>query len=148
MQQRFVKFSQCYSRAEMNPRQAKNFLVQQAAEEALLEGLPLSDVEKRMMYVTESDPSSCENPLALNDEFEAQYDTAEYEAKISGLLERAHSRLQDPKANDLWDEAVSELRKGDHYLLVLLDEKPHASAFLRGAWTGLLALAGIHKRRY
>jgi hypothetical protein len=147
MQQRFVKFSQCYSRAEMNPRQAKNFLVQQAAEEALLEGLPLSDVERRMMYFTESDPSSCENPLALNDEFETQYDTVEYEAKISGLLKRARSRLQDPKANNLWDEAVSELRKGDHYLLVLLDEKPQASAFPKAAWTGRLTLAGTHKRR-
>ena len=132
----------------MNSRQAKDFLVQQAVEEAVSEGLPLSNVEKRMMYFTESDPSSCENPPALNDEFEAQYDTAEYEAKISGLLERAYSRLQDSKANDLWDEAVSELRKGDHYLLVLLNEKPHASAFLRGAWTELLALAGIHKSRH
>src|ERR1700684_385777 len=91
---------QCYSLAEMNPRQAKDFLVQQAVEEAASEGLPLSVVEKRMMYFTESDPSSCENPLALNDEFEAQYDTAEYEAKISGLLDRAHSGLQDSKAND------------------------------------------------
>jgi hypothetical protein len=132
----------------MNSRQAKDFLVQQASEGAALEGLPLSDVEKRMMYFTESDPSSCENPVALNDEFEAQYDTAEYEAKISGFLERAYGRLQDPKAIELWDEAVSELRKGDHYLLVLLDEKPHASAFLRAAWTGLLALAGIQKGRY
>ena len=70
----------------MNSRQAKDFLVQQAAEEAVLEGLPLSDVEERMMYFTESDPSSCENPLALNDEFEAQYDTAVYEAKISDSL--------------------------------------------------------------
>lgn len=130
----------------MNSRQAKDFLIQQAVEEAVLEGLPLSDVEKRMMYFTESDPSSCENPLALNDEFEAQYDTAEYEAKISGLLERAHSRLQDPKANNLWDEAVSELRKGDHYLLVLLDEKPHASAVILKPWTSDLTTCRLTSR--
>ena len=95
------------------------------------------------MYFTESDPSSCGDPIALNDEFEAQHDLAEYEVKISGLLQRAHGRLQDSKARDSWDEAVRELRKRDHYLLVLLDEKPHASAFLKTAWTGLLALAGI-----
>ncbi len=65
--------------------------------------------------------------------------------QISGLLQRAYGRLQDPKEKDLWDEAVSELRKGDHYLLVLLDEKPHASVLLSTAWNGLLALAGISK---
>lgn len=63
-------------------RQAKDFLVQQASEQAALEGVPLSDLEKRMMYFTESD-SSCENPAALNEEFEAECDTDEYETKVS-----------------------------------------------------------------
>jgi hypothetical protein len=132
----------------MNSRQSKDFIVQRAAEQAALEGLTLSDIESGMMYFTESDPSSCENPLELNDEFEAQYDTAEYEAKISGLLQRVHRRLHDPKEKDSWDEAVSELRKGDHYLLVLLDERPHASALFKAAWNGLLALTGIQRRNY
>jgi hypothetical protein len=130
----------------MNSRQAKDFLGQQVVEQAALERLPFSDLEKRMMYFTESDPSSCEDPLRLNDEFEAHYDTSEYEAKIAGLLQRAYVRLQDQKQKDLWDEAVSELSKGDHYLLVLLDQKPHASAFLKAAWNGLLGLAGKGKR--
>jgi hypothetical protein len=106
----------------MNSKQAKDFLVQQAAEQAALENLPLSDLEKRMMYFTESDPSSCNKPLELNDEFEAQYDTAEYEAKISGLLQRAYARFHDPEAKDTWEQAVCELHKADHYLLVLMDE--------------------------
>lgn len=99
------------------------------------------------MYFTESDPSSCENPLELNDDFEAQHDTAEYEAKVSALLQRAHGRIQNPKEKDSWDEAVSELRKGDHYLLVLLDEKPHASVLAKSVWDGLLALVGIKRSR-
>ena len=106
----------------MNSKQAKDFFAQQVAEQATLEGLPLSGIEKRMMYFTESDPLSCEDPVALNTEFEAQYDTDEYEAKVSGLLQHAHARVQDSKIEEAWDEAVSELRKGDHYLLVLLDE--------------------------
>ncbi len=63
----------------MNTKQAKDFLVEQATEQAALEHLPLSDIEKRMMYFTESDPLSCPDPFALNDEFEAQYDSPEYE---------------------------------------------------------------------
>ena len=38
----------------MQVREAKDFLVQQTAEQAQLEGVPLSELEKRMMYFTES----------------------------------------------------------------------------------------------
>lgn len=109
----------------MDTKQAKDSLVQQTAEQAALENVPLSDLEKRMMYFTESDPASCENPIELNDEFEAEYDTEEYEAKISRLLHHAHERLKDENAEHLrnWNEAVRTLRKGDHYILILLDEK-------------------------
>lgn len=114
----------CASQAEkMDTKQAKDFLVQQTAEQAALENVPLSDLEKRMMYFTESDPTSCENPIELNDEFEGQYDTGGYEVKISRLLRHAYKRLKDEDGEKLrnWDQAVRTLRKGDHYILVLLD---------------------------
>jgi hypothetical protein len=129
----------------MNSKQAKDFLVQQAAEQAALENLPLSDLEKRMMYFTESDPSSCDKPVELNDVFEAKYDTEEYEVKVSNLLYHAHDRLRDSQAKCMWDEAICELRKGDHYLLVLLAEKPHASVLAKSLWNGLLALVGVNR---
>ena len=106
----------------MDTKQAKDFLVAQAAEQAAIEGVPLADIEKRMMYFTESDPASCPDPLALNDEFEARFEMPEYEAKISELLEHARERLQkdDPERARRWDAAVGELEKSDHYILVLL----------------------------
>jgi hypothetical protein len=74
-----------------------------------------------MMYFTESDPASCGDPFSLNDEFEEKYDTAEYEAKMSRLLHRAYKRLkaENPAGKFQWDEAISTLEKGDHYVLVL-----------------------------
>jgi hypothetical protein len=110
----------------MNTKQAKDFLAQQTAEQAALDNVPLSDIEKRMMYFTESDSASCDNPLRVNDEFESQYDTAKYEPKISRLLHNAYDRLkmEDPERKRMWDLAVRELRKGDHYFLVLWDIKP------------------------
>jgi hypothetical protein len=129
----------------MNSRQAKDFLVQQVTKQAAFEREPLSDLETRMMYFTESDPSSCADPFTLNDEFEAQYDESEYEGKISGLLQRAYEGLDDQKQKDFWGDAVSELRKGDHYLLVLLDEQPHASVLARTVWDGLRKLIGIKR---
>lgn len=109
----------------MKVREAKDFLVAQTAEQASLEGVPLSDLEKRMMYFTESGYVP-EDPIKLNEEFEAQYDTSEYEAKISGLLHHAYKRLR--KDNDIarsnWNEAIKCLRRGDHYLLVMWDMSP------------------------
>jgi hypothetical protein len=60
----------------MKTKQAKDFLVQQTTEQAALENIPLSDIEKKMMYPTESHATSCDNPVELNEEFEAQHDTA------------------------------------------------------------------------
>jgi len=104
----------------MTVQEAKDFLVAQVVQQAALEGLALSDLEKRMMYFTESD-DSCEGPIALNEEFESQYETAKYEPKISRLLHRAYKRVKDesPQSARQWNEAIRELKKGDHYLLVL-----------------------------
>jgi hypothetical protein len=136
----------------MDTKQAKDFLVEQAAEQAAIENLPLADIEKRMMYFTESDPASCPDPIALNDEFEAQFDNGEYEAKMSKLLHHARKRLRndDPERARIWDESVAELLKGDHYILILLDlsgapvslERPKHD-FLKLIGTALLVVVGF-----
>jgi len=102
----------------MTIREAKDFLVAQTAEQAALEGVPLSDLERRMMYFAESGYVP-EDPIKLNEEFEAEYDSDEYESKISRLLHYAYRRLR--KENDAvrknWNLAIKCLRRGDHYLL-------------------------------
>jgi hypothetical protein len=107
----------------MRVLEAKDFLVQQAAEQAALENVPLSDLEKRMMYFTETDECP-ENPIALNDAFEAEYDTDKYEARVSKLMHHAYLRIkkENPETRRRWDEAIRTLRKGDHYILILCNE--------------------------
>jgi hypothetical protein len=132
----------------MRVREAKEFLVAQTAEQAALEGVPLSDLEKRMMYFTESGYVP-EDPLRLNDEFEAEYDTEEYEAKISRLLHHAYYRLrkEDDAARKNWNLAIRSLRRGDHYLMVIWDlappgEKPLGDSLkLFVSSLGIIALA-------
>ena len=104
--------------------EAKDFLVQKTAEQAALENIPFSDLEKRMMYFTESGEMR-EDAIALNDTFEVEHDDEEYEAKISRLLRHAYKRLrkENPQDARTWDQAVHTLRQGDHYLLVLWGEK-------------------------
>jgi hypothetical protein len=133
----------------VNTKQAKDFLVEQAVEQAALDNVPLSDIEKRMMYFTESDSASCDNPIELNDEFEGQYETPAYESKIAQLIHRAYDRLkqEDPEKVRHWKESIRELRKGDHYFLVMWDMKPPAA---RSTWdsfklwaTGLLVVLAL-----
>lgn len=114
--------------------------MQQAVEQAALEGVSLSDLEKRMMYFTESQDAT-EDPIQLNDEFEAKYNMAEYEAKISNLLHHARTRLkkQNPETARQWDQSVRLLRKGDHYILVLLDLKIAPKLTM----VGVLKLVGL-----
>jgi hypothetical protein len=64
-------------RGRLNSKQAKDFLVEQTVEQAALESVPLYDVEKRMMYFTESDPALCDDPIGLNYKFEAAHETKE-----------------------------------------------------------------------
>src|SRR5277367_5388536 len=106
----------------MQVREAKDFLVRQTAEQAAIEKVPLSDLEKRMMYFTESGECQ-ENPIALNDAFEAEYNTEEYEVKISNLLHHAYKRLrkEDNQKSRSWNSAIKCIREGDHYLLVMWD---------------------------
>lgn len=66
----------------------------------MLDGVSLSDLEKRMMYFTESDDAT-EDAAQLNDEFEAEYETAAYEAKVSKLLHHAYARLKRRIQNQL-----------------------------------------------
>jgi len=93
--------------------------VQEIGAEGQAEGTPLSNLERRMLYFTESDDAN-EDPVALNEQFTAQYDTGEYEKKISLLMSHAYRRIkrESPEKLRLWNDAFRVLRKGDHYILV------------------------------
>jgi hypothetical protein len=140
----------------MRVREAKDFLVQETAKQATIEGVPLSELEKRMMYFTESGYVP-EDPIALNEEFEAKYDTEEYEAKVAKLLQHAYERAG--KENDAtrkqFDSAIKCLRRGDHYLLVMWDSGAGSrsgslvgfgshSEILTGFGIGFLVLAAFY----
>ncbi len=109
---------------QMRVCEAKDFLVQQTAEQAVLENVPLSGLEKLMMYFTET--GECpEDPIALNDAFEAEYDSTAYEKKISRLMAGAYRRIkrENPEKLRSWNEAFRVLGKGDHYILLFGRQK-------------------------
>lgn len=102
-------------------RQAKEYLIAQIVTEAQLESVPLSEIERKMLYFSETG-WTLPNILEVNAEFERDYDNDEYEQKIAGLVREIERRndVGDREKQSSWDDAVVKLSEGDHYLLVLI----------------------------
>jgi hypothetical protein len=102
-------------------RQAKEYLVERIVAEAQSEQVPLSEVERKMLYFTESG-WTLPNILEVNAEFERDYDNEEYEQKIAGLVREIDKQYETTGGDDQakWDDAIVKLAEGDHYLLVLV----------------------------
>lgn len=103
-------------------REAKGYLAGRIAEEAERDGIPLTEVERKMLYFTETGWTLPEMKQ-VSSEFDRDYDQGEYEQKIGGLACKIQSRLraQGDHEADTWDQAVTELSHGDHYLFLLVD---------------------------
>jgi len=111
-------------------REAKEFLVARIAEEAQREGSPLSEVERKMLYFTET-AWTLPDIMEVNDQFDREYDAAEYEKKIADLIRNARKRARKEGRPefDAWSGAIRILSKEDHYLLVMLDEAGATGGF-------------------
>ncbi len=107
----------------MDATTAKQFLISKVIEEAEREHLSLSEIEKKMLQFTEVLPS-LPDIYEVGAEFERDYDSDEYEAKISGLLKRVRDRdcQQSPDGDRPWNEALAALKKEDHYILVMTSQ--------------------------
>jgi hypothetical protein len=102
---------------------AKQFLISKVIEEAKVEQVNLSEVEKKMLHFTEVHPS-LPNIYEVNAEFERDYDSDEYEAKIAALLRNARDRdrQSSPSREQDWKDALDALKHEDHYILVMVSQ--------------------------
>ena len=101
-------------------KEAKDFLAERIASEAEHEGVPLSEVERKMLYFSETD-WTLPDIRTVSAEFEQDYDENKYEQKIAGLVRKIEARnhAEKPGEGEAWDEALLKLSEGDHYLTVL-----------------------------
>jgi hypothetical protein len=128
---------------EMDASEAKDFLVNQVVQQAVLENVPLSDLEKQMMYFTES-PEAMQDPAASSNQSETHHNTSEYEAKMNALFKRAYRRTRKDNsiALEQWRAAVDVLREGDHYILVLFGS-PSVRLIPFGSWLRLVTRLAV-----
>jgi hypothetical protein len=123
-------------------QRAKDFLISQIVEEAQRENVPLSEVERKMLYFTETE-DTLPDIYEVNAQFNTEYDDAEYEKKIAGLLRNAfrRNRKESVEGERQWKRAVADLGKEDHYLNVMTDQSLRSRSDFWPASEWLSALA-------
>lgn len=124
-------------------RDAKEFLVSRIVTEAHRENVLLSEVERKMLYFSET-AWTLTDIAEVNDAFDRVCDPAAYERKIASLIRKlcANARADNKDEFDAWTEAVRVLRKEDHYLLVMIDAAGSSGRPRRDFWK-LLATAFV-----
>lgn len=122
-------------------RDAKEFLVAQIAGEALREGVSLSEIERKMLYFSETG-WILPDIDKVSEAFDREYDHDEYEKKITSLIRNARTRArkEDRQKFKTWSDAIRVLAKEDHYLVVMIE--PAGGDLLR-LWVTGLTIAGI-----
>lgn len=103
--------------------QAKEFLISKVLQEAAIEGVSLSEIEKKMLYFSEVEHEP-DDLFEVNAQFDEQYDMREYEAKISGLIRKAYERdrASSDQLAQQWLAQIRALKKEDHYILVMVSQ--------------------------
>jgi hypothetical protein len=102
-------------------RKAKEFVISRILAEAQRENVVLSEVERKMLYFSETG-WTIPNILAVNEEFEREYDSDQYEQKIADLARKAgeHAREESREEYEAWRAAIRFLESEDHYISVML----------------------------
>ncbi len=123
---------------------AKEFIASRIVAEAQLRGNPLSDVERQILYFTETIPVSAKM-AAVMDEFDGNYDQDVYEQKVVALIHSLASGLSNEDRR-IWSDAVRTLAKKDHYINVMLqqpDAKVRPPGDLLKLWATGLAICVV-----
>jgi hypothetical protein len=116
----------------MNVREAKDFLVNQAAQQAAIDGFR-SQIWKSGRCISPNGMTAAGTRLLSMKSLRRSTtpkNTSQTSQSLCDTLTLA-LKTENSSSARTWDEAVAELNKGDHYLLVLLDHGPSKWQLLR-----------------
>lgn len=102
-------------------REAKEFLISKIIAEAQRKNIPLSEIEHKMLYFTESG-WTIPDIIQISDRFDSEYDQSDYEKKMARIIASAYKRIPHDSRDDYdkWWAAVRFLQREDHYISVLI----------------------------
>jgi hypothetical protein len=118
-------------------REAKEFLVSGIVAEAQREDVPLADLERKMLYFSETG-WTLPDMMEISDGFDRDYDPNEYETKIAHLIRNAtkRKRKESPAGFASWIRAARKLKQEDHYLSVMVDQAGVCTGPVSDNWKG------------
>ena len=101
--------------------EAKEFLISHIVAEARRENIPLSEVERKMLYFTESG-WTLPDMMHFSEDFDRNYDQNDYERKIAKLVRNVDRRIgkDSPEEYCEWWAAIRFLQREDHYISVMI----------------------------
>ena len=131
-------------KAFSSSQEAKEFLVSEIVAEAQRENVPLSEIERKMLYFSET-AWTLPDIMEVNDQFGREYDQAKYEKKIARLIRNAakRARKESPKDFARWMSATRKLNKEDHYISVMVGSAGISTGPVSDPWKGGFVLAAI-----
>ena len=112
--------SAAMSSPPLRAKSAKEFLISNVLRQGDEEGILLSGLERRMLSFSEG--AASEDDIEEAEQFENEYDSDAYEAKIARLLRRAYERDAKLGQKHLWHDAMRALQSEDWYILVMLQQ--------------------------
>ena len=107
----------------ISQEQAKKFFIERIDHQAQKDKRPISEAENYMLRWTETESGFVINQTLI-DKFNEETTDEAFEKKIGVLLERAYASdiSNDPRMKETYRNAYHALRKGDHYILVMIGE--------------------------
>ena len=99
---------------------AKQFLISKVLGQAVSDGVMLSVFEERMLNFSEGGASAADIEAVPN--FDSDYDSDAYEAKIARLLRRAYQHDAKLGRTHQWQDALNALGSEEWYILVMLQQ--------------------------
>jgi hypothetical protein len=128
-------------------REAKIFLASRIAEEAERQGLPLHEIERKMLYYAERG-WTLPDMEDVNDAIAQQLDQRAYEKRIGLLIRslRAQLRATGGDEYESWNNAIAELKLArdenneQHYLLTLIAKAQPEGEIARLVVTALVVI--------
>ena len=101
-----------------NADTAGDFLASRIVDEAQRTGVPMSDVERAMLYFSEPlRPGVAE----INKTFDREYNSKEYEQKVARLIGNAREHARTQGESKAWAAAVRKVTEGDNHLSVMIN---------------------------
>jgi len=104
----------------MNSAEAKEFIASRIVDQAMLESVEFSEIERKMLYYSETQTTLPDMDQVLID-FNETYNMIPYERTVSSLICNSYRRdRNEPALAQKWEDARKTLRGEDHYIKVML----------------------------